>query len=92
MQLLTTSNEFICVPMTGPYADLTTFPNPGMAIVPAEAAQPSTGQYQTAAWLNGEVAYKPTAGQFPAGDYMVYVRLVASGEDVRLKSGRIRFE
>jgi len=91
VQLLTSSNEYICIPMTGPYADLTVY-TPSVAIVLAEAAQPATGQYNVAAWMNGEIAYKPAAGAYPAGDYMAYVRLVAGSEDVRLKSGRIRFE
>jgi hypothetical protein len=91
MLLLTTSSEFICIPMSGPYADLTVY-TPSIAIVDEDAVQPTTGAYQTAAWLNGEIAYKPSAGQFPAGDYMAYVRLQAGAEDVRVKSGRIRFE
>jgi hypothetical protein len=92
MLLLSSSSEFICIPMSGPYADLTQFPNPQVAIVDEDAGQPATGAYLTAAWMNGEVAYKPASGQFPAGDYMAYVRLVANTEDVRVKSGRIRFE
>jgi hypothetical protein len=88
--LLASSSEYVCVPMSGPYTDLTVFTPPYMAIVPDGSGEPTVGQYLTAAWLNGEVAYKPAANQFAPGEYMVYTRVVAGSEDVRVAAGRLR--
>jgi len=87
--MLATGTQYVLVPLTGPYTDLTVFPA-GMAIVPAGAPEPDTPAYKTAAWLAGEIAYQPAAGELPAGDYDVYARIVAGSEDVRLLAGRLR--
>jgi hypothetical protein len=88
--ILASSREYICVPAEGPPGvDLTQY-QAGMAIVPDTGAEPDTGDYQAATWLDGEIAFLPTPGQYPPGFYMVYVRISASPEDVRLVSGRLR--
>jgi len=87
MLKLETSTEFVCVSLDGPYADLTAYPV-YMAIVPDPSDEPDTSLYQPAAWLNGEVAYKPAG--LAEGLYFVYVRITAGTEDVRLPSGRLR--
>jgi hypothetical protein len=90
MMILASSRPYICVPMEGPKGvDLTQY-SPGMAIVPDTGAEPDVSEYLGADWIDGEIAFLPVPGQFPPGFYMVYVRLAAPPEDVRLISGRLR--
>jgi hypothetical protein len=89
MLILASSTEFICIPMSGPYADLTVYAV-SMALVLPGAGEPLVTDYKTASWINGEVCYKPNAGDYAIGEYNAYVRIVAGTEDVRLLSGRVR--
>lgn len=90
MLILQTSSEKIAIPVTGPVVDLSIY-SVSVALVSASAGtEPADGDYQSAVWLNGEAVMLITKGQYPPGDYMAYVRVVASPEDVRLASGRVR--
>lgn len=89
MQLLATATQWVMVPVTGPTADLTGY-QAYMAIIPDGENEPSTSDYKSAVWMNGEVALKVSAGDFPEGQYKVYVRVTTGDEDVRLWSGRLR--
>ncbi len=89
MLKLATSTEFVCVPLAGPYDNLTSY-TVGMAIIPEGTGEPLVSDYKEATWLNGEVAYKPAGGELAAGFYAVYVRILAGDEDVRLLAGRLR--
>jgi hypothetical protein len=94
MLVLASSTEYICIALTGPFADLTGYPVSMALVLPGQGAgvngEPADNEYQASAWINGEVCYKPTAGQYPPGEYIAYVRIVAAPEDVRLLSGRVR--
>lgn len=90
MMILASSKPYIYVPFDGPPGvDLTQF-SAGIAVVPDTGAEPEVGDYQAAIWINGEAAYLVPDEGIPAGDYMVYGRLVAPPEDLRLLSGRLR--
>lgn len=89
MMILASSAEGIFIKLSGPQPDLTIYPV-YVAIVPEESGEPATGDYLPGVWIDGEASYTPTAGQFPAGFYMVYARVVAPPEDVRLRAGRLR--
>lgn len=90
MQKLQTASVYIKVPVTGPEgSDLTLLPA-SMAIIPEGLGEPGDADYHSAEWIGGEVAYKPAAADLAAGEYNIFVRLVAGAEDVRLLSGRLR--
>lgn len=90
MMILATSRPYICVPADGPKGvDLTQY-SAGIAVVPDTGDEPDTGDYQAADWINGEAVFLPAVDQFPPGEYMVYLRISAPPEDVRLVSGRLR--
>lgn len=90
MLILQTSTEKIAIPVTGPVSDLSGYAV-SVALVSASAgAEPVSGDYQSAVWISGEAVMLITAGQYPPGEYMAYVRVQASPEDVRLASGRVR--
>lgn len=91
MMILATSVEYIAVPVDGPPGvDLTQY-QVGIAIVPDTGDEPDVSDYHTATWASdGQAAFLPLAGQFPPGFYMVYTRLVAPPEDVRVINGRLR--
>lgn len=90
MLLLATSTEYIFVPLDGPPGlDLTQY-QVGIAVVPDAGIEPDLDDYQTATWIDGEAAFLPSSGQYPAGQYMVYARISNPPEDIRLESGRLR--
>lgn len=89
MMIPASSSEYIFVPVRGPVTDLTIYTG-SIAIMPEGSNEPVNGDYQAAAWIGGQLAYKPTANQYTAGNYMVWVRLIAGSEDVRMISGRLR--
>lgn len=90
MLILASSTEYVSIPVTGPVADLTPF-TVSIALIPeSTGGEPAVGDYKSAAWINGAAAHLVTAGDYPAGDYMAFVRIVAPPEDVRLFSGRVR--
>lgn len=89
MLLLATSSEYLLVPVDGPPGDLTRFPV-SIAVVPEGSAEPAGAAYADAVWMGAEAALKVSAGDFPAGQYAVYVRVDAGTEDVRLAAGRLR--
>lgn len=87
---LATSHEFVLVPVDGPSSvDLTQY-SCAMAIIPDDGTEPADLDYLPATWLNGEISLLPNAGSLPAGQYMVFVRISAFPEDVRLTAGRLR--
>jgi hypothetical protein len=91
MMVLATSSEYVFVPLDGPPGlDLTQF-DVSLAFVPDDGAgtEPDTDAYSSASWIGGEAALIPNPG-LAAGPYLVYARLVAPPEDVRLLSGRLR--
>lgn len=90
MLILASSSEYISIPVTGPVDDLTPY-TVSVALIPeAVGGEPALGDYKSAAWVNGEAAHLITAGDYPAGEYLAFVRIQASPEDVRLFSGRVR--
>jgi hypothetical protein len=90
MMILASSKPYIFVPLDGPKGvDLTQF-SAWIAVVPDTGAEPATGDYQAATWINGEAAILVGDGQYQPGDYMIYARLSAPPEDLRLVSGRLR--
>ncbi len=89
MHKLASSVEYILVPVSGPVTDLTVYAA-SMAIVGESSGEPADTDYQAAAWIGGEIAYKPAAGALATGVYDVYVRIIAGAEDVRLLAGRLR--
>lgn len=90
MMILASSREYVCVPVDGPDdTDLTQY-DVTMAIIPDDGTEPADGDYQQAAWLNGEAALLPPVGSLAAGQYMVFVRVQAAPEDVRVIAGRLR--
>ena len=89
MKLMETSTQYLMVPVSGPVDDLTTYAA-YIAIVDEDAGEPADSDYRAATWINGEAALLVNAGDYPAGQYMVYVRVVAAPEDVRMASGRLR--
>lgn len=91
MNLLATATQYLYVPVTGPEGtDLTPF-QVGVALIPESAGgEPQDADYRSATWENGEAKVLVTAGTYPAGEYLVFVRVQASPEDVRLFSGRLR--
>lgn len=90
MLILASSSEYISIPVTGPVADLTPF-TVSVALIPeATGGEPVLGDYKSATWINGKAAHLITAGDYPAGEYLAFVRIQATPEDVRLYSGRVR--
>jgi len=100
MMVLATSNQYMCVPLTGPPGvDLTGYPV-WLALIPdSSAAEPADSDYKAANWLpcpvhGVDVARKPAlanwGAEYPAGGYLAYARCQAGAEDVRLPSGRVR--
>lgn len=89
MLILATSTEFISIPVASPLTNLTSYPVSIALIVPG-VGEPGNTDYKTATWINGEASMLITAGDYPAGEYLAYVRVQASPEDVRLLAGRVR--
>lgn len=90
MYIPATSSTYLFIPVTGPADDLSGFAA-SIALVPEPAgAEPADGDYRTATWIDGQPALLLTAGLYPPGEYMAWVRVLASPEDVRLPSGRVR--
>jgi hypothetical protein len=87
MLVLSTSTEYLLIPLTGPVSDLTAYPVK-IALVPAGGGEPADGDYQAAQWIGGEAAILLSG--FAPGEYMAYTRIQASPEDVRLAAGRVR--
>lgn len=90
MLILASSTEYISIPVTGPVDNLTGYPVTIALIPEATGGEPALGDYKSAAWINGEAAHLVTAGDYPAGEYLAFVRIVAAPEDVRLFAGRVR--
>lgn len=90
MLILASSTEYLSIPVTGPVADLTAYPVTIALIPEATGGEPALGDYKSASWIGGKAAHLITAGDYPAGDYLAFVRVVATPEDVRMFSGRVR--
>jgi hypothetical protein len=91
MNILSTSTSYLYIPVTGPDGvDLTVFPVSVALRLEALGGEPATGDYVTATWSSGAAKVLITAGAQPDGEYLAYVRIVASPEDIRLLSGRVR--
>lgn len=88
-QIPVTSTEYLMVPVTGPFDDPTVYPV-SIALVPESGGEPATADYKTAQWMNGQAALLITAGSYPEGVYMAWVRVQAGAEDVRREAGRVR--
>jgi hypothetical protein len=92
VHLLLTSTEYVMVPVTGPPGvDLTQFPV-SIAIIPEIRDEPSVGDpaWRTAQWMSGVAALLVTTGDYPAGDYTAFVKVVAGPETPVVRSGRVR--
>jgi len=90
MMILATSVEKIVIAIDGPADDLTPF-TPYVALVADDGSEPGDSDYHAATWLSpSTMAYLPAKGQYPAGLYMAFARVVATPEDVRMRSGRVR--
>lgn len=90
MLILASSTEYLSIPVTGPVDDLTGYAV-SIALIPeAAGGEPALGDYQSAAWINGEAAHLVTTGDYPAGEYLAFVRVIAAPEDVRMFAGRVR--
>lgn len=91
MYKLSTSTEYMYISVTGPAGvDLTTIPVSVALILESAGGEPGDGDYHPATWVNGQIAYLVTAGAYADGDYLAYVRLQSSPEDIRKFSGRVR--
>lgn len=91
MQILSSSTEKMFVPVTPPDGvDLTTVGVSVALRLETLDGEPATGDYLTASWVNGEAMVLVSTGEFPAGQYNVYVRLVSAPEDIRKLAGRVR--
>lgn len=90
MLILASSTEYVSIPVTGPVTNLTVYPVTIALIPESTGGEPLLGDYKTATWINGEAAKLVTAGEYPPGDYLAFVRIVATPEDVRIFSGRVR--
>jgi hypothetical protein len=99
--MLACSREWLIVPVTR-QADVTA-DRIYMAVVDASVSEPATADYKPAFWagqdlvypgtLTGPTAcYLPDAGEFPAGEYMIFLRLVpgSGGLDIRWSADRLR--
>lgn len=90
MLILATSTEYLSIPVTGPVSDLSVF-TVSVALWPeAAGGEPAPADYKSAAWAGGEALHLVSAGDYPAGDYLAFIRVIAAPEDVRLFAGRVR--
>lgn len=91
MLKLSSSTEFMAVPVTGPVADLTGYAV-SVALIPVAAGtEPLDTDYKAAAWNSaGEAMLLVHPADWVAGQYTAYVRVVAAPEDVRMRSGLVR--
>lgn len=91
MLKLSTSTEYLYVPVTGPDGvNLTVLPVSIALRLEALGGEPSVNDYAAATWVNGEAALLLTAAAVADGQYLVFVRLQASPEDIRMLAGRLR--
>jgi hypothetical protein len=86
------------IPVWGPLgADLTSYACQVALIRDELGEEPADTDYHPGEWVDGEATLKPPGGgswggDFPDGEYMAWVRVVAPpvDEDVRMKAGRVR--
>lgn len=91
MQKLSSSTEYVYVPVTAPDGvDLTTVTMSIALRAEALGGEPSVNDYKNAIWSGSEAVMLISAGDYPDGQYLAFVRLLRSPEDVRLMAGRIR--
>jgi hypothetical protein len=93
MYVLASSSEYLCIPVSGPVANLTGYTVSIALVSVLTGGEPATADYKSAIWLNGEAArqFTPNAGtEYLPGEYTAFVRVQATPEDVRLTSGRVR--
>ncbi len=96
MQIPATSTEYVYIPVTGPPGVDPTASAVDVAFVGEQAGEPLSTDWKAATWATDPSSGKPaarllvTAGDYPAGSYMAYVRLHASPELPVMESGRVR--
>ena len=95
MLINVTSTEYVYIPVRGPAGiDLTQLAV-DVAIVGAAAGEPGSTDWKAAVWFtapNGDTEAKVlyTAGDYPVGGYMAYVRVHATPQLPVIEAGRIR--
>lgn len=91
MSKLSSSTEYMYIPVTGPTGtDLTQFTVSAALIPESTGGEPADSDYKPATWVNGEVALLITKGEYPDGQYLSFVRVLVSPQDLRLLAGRYR--
>jgi hypothetical protein len=95
MLKLLSSTQYIYVPVTAPgNTDVTAFAVSIALILESVGGEPATGDYRSATWTSTDGLPEATlliaAADYPAGEYLAFVRVVAGAEDVRMFSGRVR--
>lgn len=96
MLKLSSSTKYMYIPVTGPSGlDLTTLPVSVAMIPEAAGGEPGTNDYKSATWKTTpdgqtEAVVLISAGDYPDGEYLAFVRVVAAPEDIREYSGRVR--
>jgi hypothetical protein len=86
-----TGDAYMYVPITGPSGvNIQSFAVSVALILEGSGGEPALSDYKTATWVGTEAALLLTEGLYPDGEYLVWVRIVASPEDLRLPSGRCR--
>ena len=90
MYIPATATAYVFIPLDGPQHDLTGFAVSVALVADVSGAEPLTADYKPASWINGEVARLFSPGDYAAGEYMAWVRVVAAPEDIRLPCGRMR--
>lgn len=96
--MLLTSTEYLYVPVTAPAGvDITGLPVSVALRLESAGGEPALGDYLAGTVVNastdktqGEVKILLTAGQYAAGQYLVFARLQSTPEDVRKCVGRWR--
>lgn len=92
MLKLSTSTEYVYIPVTGPDGvNLPDLPVSVALILESAGGEPADTDYKSAIWnSSGEAVLLVSAGEYPDGQYLAFVRIVNAPEDVRLLSGRVR--
>jgi len=85
-----TSSPNIFVPLFGPVGTNWATVPVTMAFQPNDIGEPATGDYKSATVIGQEAVHQVIAGDLGAGEYMIWVRMQVSPEDIRLPAGRLR--
>lgn len=86
-----TGSAYMYIPVTPPDGVVVTGFNVSIALLPESAGgEPAIGDYKVASWTGNEATLLLTEGLYPIGEYLAWVRVQASPEDLRLPAGRVR--